>query len=242
MLVLLIGTLRPHFTPLLCELQRRNHHKSHREMPSQHPYGEASHAHRPTAASRCRWLQRTLTAASSRSPNGVGRGARTAGRSVRHAAALQRLSVKQSRPTAPAATQRAIGHNTATLSPFFILFYSRCRSVCPITDTKNKCPPSQKGRNKKKRRHDPTVPPRVNTLLHPPPLPRRGPQSHRRVSTTMRTTPSCSERWARRGHAPPRSIFPPLKSCLPAQSSKQNQSARKPNHPPHSLKQIIRME
>ncbi|KAF5221751.1 hypothetical protein ECC02_005107 [Trypanosoma cruzi] len=66
---------------------------------------EASHSHRPTAASRCRWLQRTLAAVSSRSPNGVGRGTRTARRSVRHAAALQRLSVKQSRPTAPAATR-----------------------------------------------------------------------------------------------------------------------------------------
>ncbi|KAF5216368.1 hypothetical protein ECC02_010866 [Trypanosoma cruzi] len=111
------------------ELQRRNHHKSRCKAPSQHPCGEASHSHRPTAACRCRWLQRTLAAVSSRSPNGVGRGTRTAGRSMRHAAALQRLSVKQSRPTAPAATQRAIGRNNATLSSFFILFYSRCRSA-----------------------------------------------------------------------------------------------------------------
>ncbi|ESS62127.1 hypothetical protein TCDM_10250 [Trypanosoma cruzi Dm28c] len=58
----------------------------------------------------------------------------------------------------------------------------------------------------------------------------------------MCTTPSCSEQWARRGHASPRSIFPPLKCCVPAQSSKHNQSAHKPNHPPHSLKHIIRME
>ncbi|RNC34282.1 hypothetical protein TcCL_Unassigned02943, partial [Trypanosoma cruzi] len=159
------------------ELQRRNHHKSRCKAPSQHPCGEASHSHRPTAACRCRWLQRTLAAVSSRSPNGVGRGTRTAGRSMRHAAALQRLSVKQSRPTAPAATQRAINPNTATLSSFFILFYSRCLSVCPITDTKNKCTPSQKGRNKEKRRHDPTVTQRANTLLHAQPLPRRGPQS-----------------------------------------------------------------
>ncbi|RNC56850.1 hypothetical protein TcCL_ESM05557 [Trypanosoma cruzi] len=135
-------------------------------------------------------------------------------------------------------TRRATNPNTATLSPFFILFYSRCRSVCPITDTKNKCTPSQGGRNKEKRRHDPTVPPRVNTLLHPPPLPRRGPQSHRRVSTTMCTTPSCSERWARRGHASPRSSFPPLKCCVPAKSSKQNQSAHKPNQHPHLLRHI----
>ncbi|KAF5220659.1 hypothetical protein ECC02_006380 [Trypanosoma cruzi] len=139
-------------------------------------------------------------------------------------------------------TRRATNPNTATLSPFFILFYSRCPSVCPITDTKNKCTPSQKGRNKEKRRHDPTVPPRVNTLLHPPPLPRRRPQSHRRVSTTMCTAPPCSEQWAGHGHASPRSIFPPLKCCVPAQSSKKNQSAHKPNQPPHSLKHIIRME
>ncbi|KAF5215033.1 hypothetical protein ECC02_012308 [Trypanosoma cruzi] len=124
----------------------------------------------------------------------------------------------------------------------FFLFYSRCLFVCPITDTKNKCTPSQKGRNKEKRRHDPTVPQRANTLLHPPPLPHRRPQSHRRVSTTMCTAPSCSERWARRGHASPRFTFLPLKCCVPAQSSKQNQSAHKPNHPPHSLKHIIRME
>ncbi|RNC32614.1 hypothetical protein TcCL_Unassigned04755 [Trypanosoma cruzi] len=121
------------------ELQRRNHHKSHGGVPSQHPCGEASHSHRPTAASRCRWLQSTVAAVSSRCTNGVGRGTRTAGRSVRHAAALQRLSVKQSRPTAPAATQRATNHSTATLSPFFVLFYSRCLSVCPITNTSNEC-------------------------------------------------------------------------------------------------------
>ncbi|RNC38704.1 hypothetical protein TcCL_NonESM12026, partial [Trypanosoma cruzi] len=54
-----------------------------------------------------------------RSPNGVGRGTRTAGRSVRHAAALQRLSVKQPR--------RATNHNTATSSPFFIIHV-----VCPF--------------------------------------------------------------------------------------------------------------
>ncbi|KAF5225366.1 hypothetical protein ECC02_001544 [Trypanosoma cruzi] len=94
------------YSPPHVELQRRNHHKSHGEVPSQHPCGEASHSHRPTAASRCRWLQRTLAAVSSRSPNGVGRGTRTAGWSVRHAAALQRLSVKQPRPTASAATRR----------------------------------------------------------------------------------------------------------------------------------------
>ncbi|RNC32099.1 hypothetical protein TcCL_Unassigned05326, partial [Trypanosoma cruzi] len=187
---------------------------------------------------RCRWLQRTLAAVSSRSPNGVGRGARMAGRSVRHAAALQRLSAKQSRPTASAATQRAIGNNTATLLPFSVLFYSRCPPVCPITNNKNKCAPSQRI----KRRHDPTVTPRANTLLHPPPLPRRRPQSHRRVSTTMRTAPPCSERWAERSHASPRSIFPPLRCCVPAQGSKHNQSAHKPNQPPHSLKHIIRME
>ncbi|ESS61373.1 hypothetical protein TCDM_11036 [Trypanosoma cruzi Dm28c] len=90
--------------------------------------------------------------------------------------------------------------------------------------------------------HDPTVPPRVNTLLHPSPLPRRGPQSHRSVSTKMRTTPSCIERWAERSHASPRSIFPPLNCCVPAQISKHNQSAHKPNQHPHSLKHIIRME
>ncbi|EKG00992.1 hypothetical protein TCSYLVIO_008037 [Trypanosoma cruzi] len=208
------------------------------EMPPLHPCGEASHSHRPTAASRRRWLQRTLAAVSSRCPNGVGRGARTARWSVRHAAALQRLSVKQSRPTASAATQRATGRNNVTQSPFFILFYSRCLSVCPIADTEKKCTPSQK----KERKRDPTVPPRANTLLHPPPLPRRGPQSHRSVSTTMCITPSCSEQWAGRGHASPRSIFPPLKCCVPAQNSKHNQSAHKPNHPPHSLKHIIRME
>ncbi|RNC32409.1 hypothetical protein TcCL_Unassigned04981 [Trypanosoma cruzi] len=139
-------------------------------------------------------------------------------------------------------TRRATGKNTATLPPFFILFYLLCLSVCPITDTKNRCTPSQKGRNKEKRRHDPTVTPRVNTLVHPPPLPYRGPQSNRRVSTTMCTTPSCSEQWARRSHASPRSIFPPLKCCVPAQNSKQNQSAHKPNQHLHSLKHIIRME
>ncbi|EAN94971.1 hypothetical protein TcCL_ESM09234 [Trypanosoma cruzi] len=30
----------------------------------------------------------------------------------------------------------------------------------------------------------------------------------------MCTTPSCNERWAGRGHASPRSIFPPLKCCV----------------------------
>ncbi|ESS61630.1 hypothetical protein TCDM_10767 [Trypanosoma cruzi Dm28c] len=82
----------------------------------------------------------------------------------------------------------------------------------------------------------------LSILLHPSPLPHRRPQSHRRVSTTMCTTPSCSEQWARRGHASPRSIFPPLKCCVPAQSSKHNQSAHKTNQHPHSLKHIIRME
>ncbi|RNC52118.1 hypothetical protein TcCL_ESM10689, partial [Trypanosoma cruzi] len=43
-------------------------------------------------------------------------------------------------------TRRAIDHNTATLSPFFILFYSRCLSVCPITNTSNECAPSQKNK------------------------------------------------------------------------------------------------
>ncbi|RNC35125.1 hypothetical protein TcCL_Unassigned02020 [Trypanosoma cruzi] len=82
-----------------------------------------------------------------------------------------------------------------------------------------------------KRKHDPTVPMQLSTLLHPPPLPHTKTQSHRRVNTTMCTTPSCTERWARRSHTSPRSIFPPLKCCVPAQSSKQNQSAHKPNHP-----------
>ncbi|ESS60537.1 hypothetical protein TCDM_11931 [Trypanosoma cruzi Dm28c] len=94
------------YSPPHVELQRRNHHKRCRiEVPSQRPCGEASHSHRSTAASRCRWLQRTVAAVSSRSPNGVGRGTRTARWSVRHAAALQRLSVKQPRPTTFAATQ-----------------------------------------------------------------------------------------------------------------------------------------
>ncbi|ESS55496.1 hypothetical protein TCDM_13027 [Trypanosoma cruzi Dm28c] len=189
------STLVAAFPPPHVELQRRNHHKSRCEAPSKHPCGEASHSRRPTAASKCRWLQRTVAAVSSRSLSGVGRGTRTASWSVRHAAALQRLSVKQPRPTTPCSnTRRATNPNTATLSPFFILFYSRCRFVCPITDTKNKCTPSQNGRNKKKWRQNPTAPPRANTLLHPPPLPRRRPQSHRRVNTTMCTTPSCSER------------------------------------------------
>ncbi|ESS61647.1 hypothetical protein TCDM_10756 [Trypanosoma cruzi Dm28c] len=43
----------------------------------------------------------------------------------------------------------------------------------------------------------------LKTLLHSPPLPHRRPQSHRRGSTTMRTTPSCSEQWPGRGHASP---------------------------------------
>ncbi|RNC34944.1 hypothetical protein TcCL_Unassigned02228 [Trypanosoma cruzi] len=131
-------------SPPRVELQRPNYHRSRRfKTPSQHPCSEASHSHHPTAASRCRWLQRTVAAVSSRSPNGVGRGTRTARWPVRHAAALQRLSVKQPRPIAPAATQRAIGHNTATLSSFFVL-YLRCRSVFPITNTSNECAPSQK--------------------------------------------------------------------------------------------------
>ncbi|ESS61042.1 hypothetical protein TCDM_11387 [Trypanosoma cruzi Dm28c] len=82
----------------------------------------------------------------------------------------------------------------------------------------------------------------LRTLLHPSPLPHRRPQSHRRVNTTMRTAPPCSEQWARRSHASPRSIFPPLKYCVPAQSSNHNQSAHKPNQHPHSMKHIIRME
>ncbi|RNC35809.1 hypothetical protein TcCL_Unassigned01277 [Trypanosoma cruzi] len=48
----------------------------------------------------------------------------------------------------------------------------------------------------------------------------------------MRTTPPCSEQWARRSHASPRYIFPPLRCCVPAQGSKHNQSAHKPNQPP----------
>ncbi|RNC41705.1 hypothetical protein TcCL_NonESM08733 [Trypanosoma cruzi] len=88
--------------------------------------------------------------------------------------------------------------------PFLFCFiHLVCRSVCPIANTENKCTPSQKGRNKEKRRHDPTVPPRANTLVHPPPLPRRIPQSHWRVNTTICTTPSCTERWAGRSHASP---------------------------------------
>ncbi|ESS55114.1 hypothetical protein TCDM_13431 [Trypanosoma cruzi Dm28c] len=72
---------------------------------------------------------------------------------------------------------------------------------------------------------------------------RAGDRSHiRRANTTMCTTPSCSERWARRSQASPRSVFPPLKCCVPTQSSKHNQSAHKPNQHPHSLKHIIRME
>ncbi|RNC37826.1 hypothetical protein TcCL_NonESM12989 [Trypanosoma cruzi] len=108
------------------ELQRRSHHKSHGEVPSQHPCGEASHSHRQTAASRHRWLQRTVAAVSSRCPKGVGRGTRTAGRSVRHAAALQRLSVKQSRP--------ATNPNTATISPFLFCFiHVFCRFAPSLT-------------------------------------------------------------------------------------------------------------
>ncbi|ESS62338.1 hypothetical protein TCDM_10003 [Trypanosoma cruzi Dm28c] len=57
----------------------------------------------------------------------------------------------------------------------------------------------------------------LSILLCPPPSPHRRPQSHRRVSTTMCTTPPCSERWARRSHASPRSIFPALKCCVSAQ-------------------------
>ncbi|RNF04939.1 hypothetical protein TcG_11037 [Trypanosoma cruzi] len=113
-------------TSLPSVLQRRNHHKSHGEVPSKHPCGEASHSHRPTAASRCRWLQSTVAAVSSRSPNGVGRGTRTAPWSVRHAAALQRLSVKQPRPTVPTATQCPTNPNTATLSSLFCFI----RVVC----------------------------------------------------------------------------------------------------------------
>ncbi|EKF99168.1 hypothetical protein TCSYLVIO_009921, partial [Trypanosoma cruzi] len=90
------------YSPPHVELQRRKHRRRcHGEAPSQHPCSKASHSHRPTAASRCRWLKRTVAAVSSRCPNSVGRGTRTAEWSVRHAAALQRLSVKQSRPTAP---------------------------------------------------------------------------------------------------------------------------------------------
>ncbi|ESS60805.1 hypothetical protein TCDM_11640 [Trypanosoma cruzi Dm28c] len=82
----------------------------------------------------------------------------------------------------------------------------------------------------------------LSILLHPPPMPHRRPLSHRRVNTTMCTTPPCSEQWPGRSHASPRYIFPPLRCCVPAQSSKHNQSAHKPNQNPHSLKQIIRME
>ncbi|EKF28706.1 hypothetical protein MOQ_007538 [Trypanosoma cruzi marinkellei] len=101
------------------------------KAPPQHPCGEASHSQRPTAASRCRWIQSTVAAASPRSPNGVGRGPRIAGWSVRHAAALRHLSMKHSRPTAPAATQRARDPNTATLSSFS--FHSHFRSVSTIS-------------------------------------------------------------------------------------------------------------
>ncbi|EKG02282.1 hypothetical protein TCSYLVIO_006696 [Trypanosoma cruzi] len=227
-------------SPPHVELQRRNHHKSHGKVPSQHPCGEASHSHRPTAASRCRWLQSTVAAVSSRCPNGVGRGTRTARWSVRHAAALQRLSAKQSRPTVPTATQCAINPNTATLSPLFCFIQIVC--LFAPSPTQKISAHLHKREGTKKWRHDPTVTPRVNTLLHPPPSPHRRPQSHRRVNTTMCTTPSCSERWARRGQASPRSIFPPLKYCVPTQTGKQNQSAHKPNQHPHSLKHIIRME
>ncbi|RNC39346.1 hypothetical protein TcCL_NonESM11317 [Trypanosoma cruzi] len=57
MLVLLMVHCGHTLFPPHVELQRRNHHKSHGEVPSQHPCGEASHSHRPTAASRCRWHQ-----------------------------------------------------------------------------------------------------------------------------------------------------------------------------------------
>ncbi|RNC39254.1 hypothetical protein TcCL_NonESM11417, partial [Trypanosoma cruzi] len=68
-------------------------------------------------------LQRTLAAASSRCPNGVGRGTPMAGRSVRHAAALQRLSAKQSRPTTPAATR---GMQPTTAPPHYRPFNLFC--------------------------------------------------------------------------------------------------------------------
>ncbi|RNE99232.1 hypothetical protein TcG_12384, partial [Trypanosoma cruzi] len=58
----------------------------------------------------------------------------------------------------------------------------------------------------------------------------------------MCTTQSCTESWTGRSHASPRSTFPPLKCCVPAQSSKHNQSAHKPNQHPHSLKHCPRME
>ncbi|EKG00609.1 hypothetical protein TCSYLVIO_008437 [Trypanosoma cruzi] len=237
------STLVAAFPPPHVELQRRNHHKSRCEAPSKHPCGEASHSHRPTAASRCRWLQRHTRGCFV--PQSQWRWAWHS-----HGSLAGAPRIRTATPVGEAAeahhpcsnARRATNPNTATLSPFFILFYSRCRFVCPITDTKNKCTPSQNGRNKKKRRHDPTVPMQLRTLLHPPPLPRRKTQSHRRVSTTMCTTPSCSERWARRGHASPRSILPPLKCCVPTKSGKQNKSAHKPNQHPHSLKHIIRME
>ncbi|KAF5225890.1 hypothetical protein ECC02_000819 [Trypanosoma cruzi] len=136
-------------------------------------------------------------------------------------------------------------HNvqSATTPPHYrpFLFYYFIYFVCPFALSPTLVMSVQLHK-RIKGKHNPTVPMQLNTLLHPPPLPHRRPQSHRRVNTTMRTTPSCSERWARRGHASPRSIFPSLKSSVPAQSSKQNQSANKPNHPPHSMKHIIRME
>ncbi|RNC54983.1 hypothetical protein TcCL_ESM07545, partial [Trypanosoma cruzi] len=49
--------------------------------------------------------------------------------------------------------RRATNPNTATPSPFFILFYSRCPSVCPITDTKNNSALSQRKKKTRSHRH-----------------------------------------------------------------------------------------
>ncbi|RNC36907.1 hypothetical protein TcCL_Unassigned00071 [Trypanosoma cruzi] len=116
-----------------------------------------------------------------------------------HGGAVSAPCSRTATPVGEAAeAQRARSNATCNLPQhrhiIVLLFCSRCLSVCTITDTKNKCTPLQKGRNKEKRRRDPTVPPRAHTLLHPPPLPRRGPQSHRRAKTTMCTTPSYTER------------------------------------------------
>ncbi|EKG02277.1 hypothetical protein TCSYLVIO_006701, partial [Trypanosoma cruzi] len=115
----------------------------------------------------------------------------------------------------PSPPQQRNVQSATTPPPYRPFSFSFIHVVFPFAPSPTQKNNSALSQRKEKRRHDPTVPPRANALLCPPPSPHRRPQSHRRVNTTMCTTPSCSEQWPGHGQASPRSIFPPLRSCVP---------------------------
>ncbi|EKG02229.1 hypothetical protein TCSYLVIO_006752 [Trypanosoma cruzi] len=158
MLVLLIGPLRPHFAPhhmsscsvgTITRATARCHHKT---RAARHPTRTAQLRPAGTAGSKA---QSRLFRPAVPMALGVAL-ARLGGRwSVRHAAALQRLSVKQSRSTVPAATQCATNHNTATLSYLFCFIHVVCLFAPSITQ---KISAHLHKREERKRKGD-TIPP-----------------------------------------------------------------------------------